>query len=421
MKNTRLLALIILLLATVAMVWRFWDVVMLFFIAAIIAYLLGPIVKLLTFGGKVPRGLAVAVTALLVVGLFTWGMFLLVPYLAGQITGVVNDLTAYAGSFDQLLNRANELLSSWHLPQPVLDWATGLLSKSDTYLLKAAQALLNWLVNATSSVMDIVVVMILIIYFMLDGSKLIRTGLRLLPERVRLRATRVVDESNRYTWKYLGTKVLVSLGMAAASYIGFSIIGLRYALLFAGISFVLDFIPYFGSLAAGVIEAIFALITGGLSQAIKVAIFVVVIQQIEGNVVSPKVQSDAVDIHPLGVMFALLACSELWGPVGMLISTPVAVVFKTAVREVYYFILGEERPQPAPAQTPSGKHRKKKQKKGKPEDSAGQAPAPASATASPETHAAASPEAPSPASASSLEAALDETLREMTGASPEEK
>lgn len=421
MKNTRLLALIILLLATVAMVWRFWDVVMLFFIAAIIAYLLGPIVKLLTFGGKVPRGLAVAVTALLVVGLFTWGMFLLVPYLAGQITGVVNDLTAYAGSFDQLLNRANELLSSWHLPQPVLDWATGLLSKSDTYLLKAAQALLNWLVNATSSVMDIVVVMILIIYFMLDGSKLIRTGLRLLPERVRLRATRVVDESNRYTWKYLGTKVLVSLGMAAASYIGFSIIGLRYALLFAGISFVLDFIPYFGSLAAGVIEAIFALITGGLSQAIKVAIFVVVIQQIEGNVVSPKVQSDAVDIHPLGVMFALLACSELWGPVGMLISTPVAVVFKTAIREVYYFILGEERPQPAPAQTPSGKHRKKKQKKGKPEDSAGQAPAPASATASPETHAAASPEAPSPASASSPEAALDETLREMTGASPEEK
>lgn len=421
MKNTRLLALIILLLATVAMVWRFWDVVMLFFIAAIIAYLLGPIVKLLTFGGKLPRGLAVAVTALLVVGLLTWGMFLLVPYLAGQITGVVNDLTAYAGSFDQLLNRANELLSSWHLPQPVLDWATGLLSKSDTYLLKAAQALLNWLVNATSSVMDIVVVMILIIYFMLDGSKLIRTGLRLLPERVRLRATRVVDESNRYTWKYLGTKVLVSLGMAAASYIGFSIIGLRYALLFAGISFVLDFIPYFGSLAAGVIEAIFALITGGLSQAIKVAIFVVVIQQIEGNVVSPKVQSDAVDIHPLGVMFALLACSELWGPVGMLISTPVAVVFKTAVREVYYFILGEERPQPVSAQTPSGKHRKKKQKKGKPEDSAGQAPAPASATASPETHAAASPEAPSPASASSPGAALDETLREMTGASPEEK
>lgn len=410
MKNTRLLALIILLLATVAAVWRFWDVVMLFFIAAIIAYLLGPIVKLLTIGGRVPRGLAVAVTALLVVGLFTWGMFLLVPYLAGQIAGVVNDLTAYAGSFDQLLARANDLLASWHLPQPVLDWATGLLSKSDTYLLKAAQALLNWLVNATSSVMDIVVVLILIIYFMLDGSKLIRTGLGLLPERVRLRATRVVEESNRYTWKYLGTKVLVSLGMAAATYIGFSIIGLRYALLFAGISFVLDFIPYFGSLAAGVIEAVFALITGGLSQAIKVAIFVVVIQQIEGNVVAPKVQSDAVDIHPLGVMFALLACSELWGPVGMLISTPVAVVVRTAIREIYYFILGEERPEPAPAEGPSGKGRKKRGRKRKPQEPTGQASAPVQTAASPEPE-----QENAPAKPDTPEAALEETLREMTG------
>ena len=49
MKNTRLLALVILLITLVVMVWRFWDVVMLFFLAAIIAYLLGPIVRLLTF------------------------------------------------------------------------------------------------------------------------------------------------------------------------------------------------------------------------------------------------------------------------------------------------------------------------------------------------------------------------------------
>lgn len=418
MKNTRLLALIILLLALVVMVWRFWDVTMLFFIAAIIAYLLSPIVRLLTFRGRVPRGIAVTVTALVVVGLFAWGMVLLVPYLAGQISGVVNDLTAYAGSFDQLLDRANELLASWHLPQPILDWATGLLSKSDTYLLRAAQALLNWLVNATSSVVDVVVVMILIIYFMLDGSKLIHTGLNLLPERVRRRASRVVEESNHYTWKYLGSKVLVSLGMAVASYIGFSIIGLRYALLFAGIAFILDFIPYFGSLTAGVVAAVFALITGGLRQAITVGIFVLVVQQIEGNVVAPKVQSDAVDIHPLGVMFALLACSELWGPAGMLISTPVAVVFKTVVREVYYFILGDERPrEPLTAEGEvCGKKRGRKQKRC--------VPPPAETTAQPQSVPV--PEQSQPEErkeetpAPEADDALSQTLREMTQQPPKD-
>lgn len=407
MKNTRLLALVILLITLVVMVWRFWDVVMLFFLAAIIAYLLGPIVKLLTFRGKVPRGLAVAVTALLVVGLITWGMVLLVPYVAEQITGVVNDLTAYAGNFDNLLDRANELLASWHLPQPVLDWATGILSKSDTYLMKVAQALLNWLVNATSSIFNIVVVMILVIYFMLDGAKLLRGALAMLPDRARIRATRVVEESNRYTWKYVGSKVLVSLGMAIVSYIGFSIIGLRYALLFAVISFILDFIPYFGSLIAGVVEGVFALITGGLSLAIKVAVFVIVVQQIEGNVVAPKVQSDAVNIHPLGVMFALLACSELWGPVGMLISTPVAVVFKTVIREIYNYILGDQRPsQPQPAEGPAPRAGKKRK---------GRAQEPAAPEKAPEAPAAAEKAPAKP------EDDLSETISQLTRPEPPTK
>ena len=109
------------------------------------------------------------------------------------------------------------------------------------------------------------------------------------------------------------------------------------------------------------VEGVFALITGGLSLAIKVAVIVIVVQQIEGNVVAPKVQSDAVNIHPLGVMFALLACSELWGPVGMLISTPVAVVFKTVIREIYNYILGDQRPsQPQPAEGPAPRAGKKR-------------------------------------------------------------
>ena len=350
MKNTRLLALIILMIAMVAVVWQFWSVVMLFFSAAIVAYLLGPVVKLLTCKGKVPRGVAVAVTAILVAGLIAWGLVLLIPYAVTQITGVVNDLTAYAPSFEALLQRANELLASWHLPQPILDWLTGLLGESDTYLMNLFRSLLSRLMGFTTSVFNIVVVLILIIYFMLDGAKLIRGGIAHLPTPARRAAVRVVEESNRYIWKYVGTRVLISLGMAIVSYIGFSIIGLHYAILFAVLSFVMDFIPYFGSLIAGVVEGIYALITGGLSLAIKVVIFVIVVQQIEGNVVAPKVQSEAVDIHPLWVMFSLLVCSKLWGPIGMLISTPVAVVVRTILREVYAFIIGEEPSRPLPAE-----------------------------------------------------------------------
>lgn len=343
MKNTKLLALVILLLAVVAAIYRFWGVVCLFFAAAIVAYLLSPLVKLLTFKGKVPRGIAVAVTALLLIGLITWGLVAFIPYAVNQIGGLVNDLSTYAGQFDQLLERAQELLASWHLPQPVLDWISGIASKMDSYLMTAFKSILTWLMNTTSGLFNTVVVMILVIYFMLDGGKMIQRGLDALPDRVRTRVSRVLNESNGYIWKYVGTRVLVSFGMAVTTFIGFQIIGLHYALLFALMSFVLDFIPYFGSTVAGIVEGVFALITGGLKMAITVVIFVIVVQQIEGNIVMPRVQGNAVNIHPVWVMFSLLACSEIWGPVGMLISTPVAAVVRTVVREIYYYIIGDEK------------------------------------------------------------------------------
>lgn len=360
MKDTRLLALVILLIAVIAAIFRFWDVVMLFFLSAIIAYLLSPIVRLLTFGGRVPRGVAVAITALGVVGLLVWMAVLFVPFAVTQLSGVVNDLMAYAGSFDRLLASIEEQLAAWHLPQPVLDFATDIMGRADAYLSKFFSILLNWLMNTTTGLFDVVVVIILIIYFMLDGAKMIQNGIDALPERVAVRVRRVVNESNRYTWKYLGTRVLISLGMAVVSCIGFRIIGLKYALLFAILAFAMDFIPYFGSIIAGVVDSVFALITGGIGLAIKVLIFVLIVQQIEGNVVAPKLQGKSVDLHPIWVMFALLACSELWGPVGMLISTPMAAVVKTALRELYYYMIGDQKsavtqagPAPATASPPA--------------------------------------------------------------------
>lgn len=360
MKNTRLLALVILLIAVIAAIFRFWDVVMLFFLSAIIAYLLSPIVRLLTFGGRVPRGVAVAITALGVVGLLVWMAVLFVPFAVTQLSGVVNDLMAYAGSFDRLLASIEEQLAAWHLPQPVLDFATDIVGRADAYLSKFFSILLNWLMNTTTGLFDVVVVIILIIYFMLDGAKMIQNGIDALPERVAVRVRRVVTESNRYTWKYLGTRVLISLGMAVVSCIGFRIIGLKYALLFAILAFTMDFIPYFGSIIAGVVDSVFALITGGIGLAVKVLIFVLIVQQIEGNVVAPKLQGKSVDLHPIWVMFALLACSELWGPVGMLISTPLAAVVKTALRELYYYMIGDQKsavtqvdPGPATASPPA--------------------------------------------------------------------
>lgn len=338
MKSSKMLVLVLSLTAGVALVWRFWNVAMPFFVAAIFAYLLGPLVNRLCRRGRMKRGLAVAIVLVVFVALIVLLLWWTIPYAINQVGSLVHDISSYASSLDELSDKVMKLLSDLHMPQIVLTKAGEILSQADVYLTKLFKAILEWLVNFSAGLFDVVVVFILIIYFLLDGRRLIHLGLSKLPVEMSARMTRVLQQADTLTWKYVRSRVLISGGMAIVTYIGLRIMGIEYAAVFAVLSFVLDFIPYFGSLLAGVIEAVYALVTGGLGLAIAVAVFVLVVQQIEGNIVAPKVQADAVGIHPITVLFALLACSEIWGPIGMLISTPVAGICKIVFGEVYRYL-----------------------------------------------------------------------------------
>lgn len=343
MKNGKMLVLVLLLAATGAMVFSFWDLLMEFLTAGILAYLLNPLAKHLSKKTKMKHGVAVAIVLLLTLGILAILLSRLIPLAAEQISGLVKDISGYAANYNELVNRAVDYLQALRLPEPVLEKAQELLGKSDTYLVSALTAVGTWLLNFSLGLVDVMVVFIVTIYFMLDGTKLVRGLVNCLPMRMALRVSSVLTEADGLIWKYLKARVIVSGGMGLVTYIGLLIIGVPYAALFAVLSFILDFIPYFGSIIAAIVEGVVALITGGLSKGITVLIFVLVVQQIEGNVVAPKVQGDATGLHPITVMFALLACNQVWGPVGMLISTPVAAVMKVVFKELYrYLVDGEE-------------------------------------------------------------------------------
>lgn len=346
MKNGKTLVLVLLLVGAVLMLAGFWDIIMEFFTAALIAYLLGPLARLLEKKLRLRRGFAVALVLLLALALVSFLVYLLVPAVVEQVTGLVEDIGRYASAstYDELLTAITTYLENLHLPPGILDLANEYLQQADEILVGILSSFLTWVVSFTLSIVDIIVVIIVIVYLMLDGSKLMRSFIGILPHSIARRASHVLAEGNELVWKYVKARVIVSGGMALVTYIGLSIIGVPYAFLFAGLSFVLDFVPYFGSFVAGAIEAVVATITGGIGMGITVAIFVLVVQQIEGNIVNPKVQGDATGLHPVTVMFALLVCNRIWGPMGMLISTPVAAVVKIIVKEMYQYLIDGEEP-----------------------------------------------------------------------------
>ena len=342
MKNTKLVLLILLIIAAVATVARFWDVLMLFLVSAIIAYVLSPLASALQRRTRMKRGLAVAIVLLCFVVLIVTLVSISLPRAVTQISSLVQEFQRYASNFDSLLDTGVGYLTDLGMPPSLIDTLAGLLEDSDQLIASFLTGILTAAVNFSLRLFDGVIVVILVVYFMLDGRKLIDAFVATLPRAMGAKAAAVMQEADRVTWRYIKSKVLISAGMAVCTYIGLSVIGVHYALLFAVLSFVLDFIPYFGSIIAGVVEGFFALVTMGVGKALIVVVFVIVVQQIEGNVVVPKVQGDLAGIHPITVMFAILASNEIWGPVGMLISVPIAAIVKIIVREVYLYVVSPD-------------------------------------------------------------------------------
>lgn len=355
LKNTKLLVLVLLLATAGFALFEFWDILISVFAAAVIAYLLGPLARWLERRSRLSHGASVAVVIVAVFVLFVLLISFSLPYLIGQISSLVQDVTGTASNLDELVEMVQSFLRGQGLPEPALESIMGFAAQLDSYILGLLSTVLQWLVSLSLGILDLVVLVIMIVYFMLDGVKITATALAALPQRLRESAERVMQDGRQLTRRYIRTRVMLSAGMAAVTYVGLTVMGIRYAPLFALMSFVFDFIPYFGSIAAGVVEALYALVAHGPVRALMVLAFVLVVQQLEGNVVAPKVEGDATGIHPIAVIVSLLICNQIFGPVGMLISTPLAAIAKSILWEAYRYVVSPDEEEgdgeaPAPAE-----------------------------------------------------------------------
>ena len=342
LKNTKLFVLAFLVIAFTAGILTFWDTLLTFLFSAVVAYLLNPLVKLVMKKADCKRGPAVAVTLAIVITILSLLISLTLPYLIQQISGLIQDLQTYADNFDDLVFSVMRYLRHLHVPEEVIQLAADLIAQSDTYILSFALNLLTSMVNLSLQIFDLVVIIIVMVYFMLDGPKLIQDLIGFLPAVIGDKVAHIFSEANQIGKKYIKSRFKISGCMATAIFIGLKCFGIQYAFVFAIMSFCLDFIPYFGSIIGSIIEIFYALITGGISFAAGVAVYVLIVQQIEGNILAPKIEGNATGIHPITVLFSLLAVNQIFGPLGMLISTPLAAILKIIFGELFHYVVAPD-------------------------------------------------------------------------------
>lgn len=339
MKNTKLFLLTAMVILAALFTFKFWDVLMLFLVSIILAYLLVPLVRLLSRKLKMKRGFAVLIVMLIVLVLIITIVSISLPMITAQMKNLTRTIQLYAGDFDSLIKNAVDYLAALKLPDSILQTLQDWLAQSDVIIASFLNGFTTGLLSIPTRLLDGVVVTVLTVYFLLDGGKMIDGFLSTLPLSTQVRMSRIISSTDTITRDYIRSKCLIALGMSIVTYIGLTITKIPYAPLFAILTFILDFVPYFGSIIAGMVIAFFALITGGVTQAIIVGVFILIVQQIEGNVVAPKIHGDQSGMHPALVMLAILVANKIWGPVGMLIAVPIAGLFKLVIGEIYQYIV----------------------------------------------------------------------------------
>ena len=320
--------------------WLLGPVLTPFVVAAVLAYALTPLVnKLDDMGkGKLPRVVAVIVVELLFIVLSLSLLLLIVPIVAKEIPLIREQIPLLA---DQITNGLTPWLAQYGI-KVSLDVGS-LKTLALKYLNANYEDMFGSVLSsirlggsvALAVLGNAVLIPVALFYLLMDWDNFVARLLELVPPPMRAAFDSFTRESDSVLGQYLRGQLLVMLVMAAFYAIGLALFGLDLALpigIFTGLAM---FIPYLG-FGIGLLLAIFA----GLLQfaSIKALVMVAVVygigQVVESLYLTPRLVGERIGLHPLAVIFALLAFGQVFGFVGVLIALPLSAVLLVALRRI---------------------------------------------------------------------------------------
>lgn len=310
-----------------------------FVLAALLGWLGDPAVDRLERAGR-SRPVAVTLVFALMLVLLVAVVLILVPMIERQVVTLVEALPQYRDWFigtalPWVEGRTGIEITSWLDPQRLFElvrshWqqAGGVAATVFAYLSSSGFAFLAWLAN-------IVLLPILTFYFLRDWDLLVERVAAMIPRDHIDTVTRLARESDEVLGAFLRGQFIVMLALGAIYAIGLSVVGLKLGLLIGIIAGLISFVPYLGA-ASGIVLAVIAALVQAQGFDLKLLVLVGVVftvgQLIESYILTPRIVGDRIGLHPVAVIFAIMAGGQLFGFVGMLIALPVAAVGNVLLR-----------------------------------------------------------------------------------------
>jgi predicted PurR-regulated permease PerM len=319
-----------------------------FVVGLLLVYLLNPLVERVARRG-VPRWVAVLIVYVVTILVLVQALSFLIRPLLEQIRTFASDLPA-------ILAQAQEMYRGLDLP-PALREAI------DGWIASAGQAggegggvdptVLLPVVNLTagfiSGIFGYIIIPVWAFYLLKDRPHLARSFDRTLPQGWRRDVWEIVRIVDRVFGQWIRGQVFLGVTVGIATFVGLMILNFavdpvfgRFALLLAVSAGILELLPIIGPIIAA-IPAVLLALTAGPEAAIAALLLYLLVQQIENNLLVPKIQGDAVELHPSAVMFSLVVGGAIAGLLGAILALPVTA----AGRDVYRYLFHRLSDEPA--------------------------------------------------------------------------
>ena len=323
-------------LVAVLLLWLFSGILLPFVLGMVIAYFLDPVADWLERRGLSRMWATVLILALFVV-IFTGVIVILVPVIANQIGGFAERVPEYVDRIQVILEDVRTSSIGWLLPEgeanlkqdlgKLVSEGSGIISAFIASLWSSSLAVVNF-------VSLFVVTPVVAFYMLLDWDRMVDKIDDWIPRQHVDTVRRLARDIDRSVAGFLRGQGSLCLILGTFYGVGLSLVGLNFGLrigLFAGL---VSFIPYVGSITGLVLSVGVALVQfwPDWPWIVAVAAVFFIGQFIEGNILQPKLVGASVGLHPVWLMFALLAFGAMFGFVGLLIAVPSAAAVGVLVR-----------------------------------------------------------------------------------------
>ncbi|MGI9527385.1 MAG: AI-2E family transporter [Weeksellaceae bacterium] len=292
---------------------------------------------------KIPTAVAIVLVFLAVIGI----IFGVTYFFSSQIATLISDFNNFREEFSSLLDTAIKRYNNTFDFLPPIDQQL-VQSKVTEYFKNSGGSILSTTFSETSAFMASAFLVPVYVFLLLLYRKGIKKGITFFfqPEKRPLVA-QILTEVQSVGKSYIIGLFTVMLILAVINSAALLIIGVDYAIMFGCLAALLIIIPYIGTYLGAALPILYALVTMDATHALFILISFVVIQALEGNILTPKIVGSNTSVNPLTAFIALIVGGYVWGIAGMILSIPFVAMLKKVFRHVsglqpLALLMGEE-------------------------------------------------------------------------------